>query len=164
MVNLDSAIKIIPIVISSLALIVSLIGWNYSRINVRQTIKNSYMAALFDIDKQLTNNPILWTIYDEFPSGLTKDGDPMDKARRRAFIYHHFNLFEVTHTNYTQILFKNKIDCEFWDSMTNFIIQFFRTSAEARAIFKEDLTQELYLSDFLIFINKTIKDVEKTHS
>ena len=119
------------------------------------------MSALFDIDKQLTNNPTLWTIYDEFPLGLKKDNDSMDKARRRAFICHHFNLFEVTHTNYTQILFKNKRDNEFWQSMTKYIVQFFRTSTEAREIFKEEDTQELYLPKFVDFINKIIEEVEK---
>ncbi|MBK9638629.1 MAG: hypothetical protein IPO63_12740 [Bacteroidetes bacterium] len=48
--------------------------------------------------------------------------------------------------------------------MTNYIVQFFRTSAEAREIFREENTQELYLPKFVEFINKTIEDVEKNLS
>ncbi|MBK9638628.1 MAG: hypothetical protein IPO63_12735 [Bacteroidetes bacterium] len=37
------------------------------------------MSALFDIDKQLTNTPILWTIYDEFQQVLRKIVTPWTK-------------------------------------------------------------------------------------
>ena len=159
--TLDLIIKIIPIILSIIALVFSIIGWKYSRISIRQTIKNSYMSALFDIDKQLINTPSLWTIYDEFPEGLIKDNDPKEKGQRRAFIDYHFNLFEVTHTNYTRILFKNRADREFWESMKKYIIQFFKSSTEARNIFKEENTQQSYLTEFVILVNDIIDKIER---
>ena len=159
--TLDLIIKIIPIILSIIALVFSIIGWKYSRISIRQTIKNSYMSALFDIDKQLINTPSLWTIYDEFPEGLIKDNDPKETGQRRAFIDYHFNLFEVTHTNYTRILFKNRADREFWESMKKYIIQFFKSSTEARNIFKEENTQQSYLTEFVILVNDIIDKIER---
>lgn len=156
----DFLLKVLPIFISTLSLIVAIIGWRYSKANIRQTIKNSYMSTLFDIDKQLINLPILWTIYDKSPFKL--DEKEEDKARKRAFIYYHFNMFEITHTNYTKVLFKNSSDKEFWTSMTKYINQFFRTSTLARQLFKEEYTQELYLPNFVNFINNMITEIEKS--
>lgn len=157
----DEQLKLVAIFISSLALIISILGWRNSRVSVRQTIKNSYMSALFDIDKQLINNPDLWTIYDNYPKGLQKSDEGKHLGQRRAFIFYHFNLFEVTHTNYTRILYKNKADKEFWEAMKNYIVQFFNCSSESRLIFKEPQTQELYLPDFLILINGIINNIEE---
>jgi hypothetical protein len=160
--NFEDKFKLVTIIISLSALGISFWGWKNSRTSIRQTIKNSYMSALFEIDKQLMNNPDLWTIYDSYPVGLQKSNDGKPLGQRRAFISYHFNLFEVTHTNYTRILYKNKADKEFWDSMQKYIQQFFKCSTEARNIFKETSIQELYLPDFLTLINKMITDIE-TH-
>ena len=71
------------------------------------------MSALFEIDKLMISHPDLWTIYDNSTIELPKSDVPKEKAKRRSFIFYHFNLFEVTHTNYTRILFLNKADDEF---------------------------------------------------
>ena len=118
------------------------------------------MSALFDIDKQLINNPELWTIYDNFPIGLQKSNDGKSLGQRRAFIFYHLNLFEVTHTNYTRILYKNKADREFWESMKAYMRQFLKCSTDARIIFKEPTTQELYLPEFLKLMNEIVDEVD----
>jgi hypothetical protein len=156
----DEQVKLATILISVSALVISFLGWRNSRVSVRQTIKNSYMTALFEIDKQLMNNPELWTIYENFPAGLEKSTDGKAVGQRRAFIFYHFNLFEVTHTNYTRILYKNKADKEFWASMEKYIKQFFHDSSEARAIFKDPSSRQVYLPGFIEMIDRIINEID----
>ncbi len=158
--------KILPIAISLIALIISIIvafrNWWYNEISVRYTARNHYMSVLFDIDKQLISNPSLWSIYDNHSTGITKLTEATEVGKRRAFIYFHINLFEIVFNDYNKVLHLNQTDRQFWESWKTYIKQFFTRSSEARQVFKESYTQGLYIQDYVSFINKIIEEQEKT--
>src|SRR5579862_4328948 len=128
--------KLIPIDISIVALVISIIGvlWNYfiNQITVRYTARNQYMSVLFDIDKQLIANPKLWRIYDKYPKQEDKSPgtDESDEAgRRRAFIFYHINLFEIIFNDYHNVpLHLNKADRQFSASWNTYMKHFFTHS------------------------------------
>src|SRR3712207_2200100 len=106
-VILPSTIAIISLLIS---LVVALRNWRYSDISVRYTSRNQYMNALFDIDRQLIARPELWAIYDGHEMAEQRSNDPEAKARREAFLYLHFNLFETVYIDYNKVLRPTRYD------------------------------------------------------
>lgn len=157
----ELTLKVASGIIATIALAFSIFSFRNSRIAIRLTVKSNYMTALFEIDKQMIANPTLWAIYDSKKDLLKEPDDKNEKVKRRSFISYHFNLFEVTHSNYTQIANVADSDKEFWESMLKYIKQFLRDSSEARDFIKEPDNRELYLPAFVNLIDSIIAEIEK---
>lgn len=52
-------------------------------------------------------------------------------------------------------------DQQFWDSWKNNIVNFFLNSSEARVIFKNKFTQQIYIKGFVDFVNNILDDYDK---
>lgn len=151
---------LVSVVLAFLSLVISLIvalrSWQYSEIGVRYTARNQYMNALFDIDRQLLSNPHLWAVYDNHPLASTKSSDPIEAARREAFIYLHLNLFETVFNDYRSLRVPDKNDLAFWASWDSWIRLFFAGSQDARELFASARVQEIFHSDFVEYVNQVI--------
>lgn len=150
------AISVVSLLVS---LMVALRDWSYSKTSVRFTSRNHYTNALFDIDRQLVNRPELWAIYDDHPMAANRSMDPEAVARRDAFIYLHFNLFETVYNDYHKVLRRTQTDEQYWRSWDSWIHYFFRASAEARSLFANAVCQNIFFGDFVRYGNKVISEV-----
>ncbi|MEN3327892.1 MAG: hypothetical protein V7638_2699 [Acidobacteriota bacterium] len=151
------ATSIIAITSLLVSLIVALRNWRYSETTVRYSARNQYMNALFDIDRQLIARPELWAIYDNHYMASALSIDAEAKARREAFIYLHLNLFETVYSDYNKTLNLTRHDTEVWRSWERWMRQFFTGSSEARAVFTKEMSQDIFASDFVGYINKIIE-------
>ncbi|HYN81827.1 MAG TPA: hypothetical protein VES88_10030 [Gemmatimonadaceae bacterium] len=156
--------SVLSIVVAGISLVISLFvalrNWRYSETGVRYTSRNQYMNALFDINRQLANRPELWAIYDDHPVALQRSNETLEKARRQAFIYFHFNLFETVFHDYTHVLRPNRTDALYWESWQRWIASFLGSSREARDLFREKICQDTYMNAFVHFMNGMINNVE----
>lgn len=155
--------SMLAIAISVVSLLVSLLvafhNWSYDRTTVRFTSRNHYTNALFDIDRQLVNRPELWAIYDDHPMAAKRSMDPEAVARRDAFIYLHFNLFETVYNDYHKVLQRTQTDEQYWRSWDSWIHYFFRTSSEARNLFYNAECQDIFFGDFVLYAKTVIREV-----
>jgi hypothetical protein len=142
------------------SLLVALRTWRYSETNVRYSARNQYMNALFDIDRQLLNRPDLWAIYDDHYMAASKSAAVEDRARREAFLYYHLNLFETVFNDYNGSLTLNDRDQRFWESWQAWIVDFFRSSSEARTLFQKDIAQGIFHRQFVDHVNAIIGSLE----
>jgi hypothetical protein len=151
---------IVPTAIAVVSLLVSLAvalrNWRYSEKSVRYTSRNQYTTALFDIDRQLVNRPELWAIYDDHPMSASRSNEPEAVSRRQAFLYFHFNLFETVYNDYNKILPRTRTDEQYWRSWDAWIRHFFRASSEARSLFADAMSQDVFFGDFVVHINEVI--------
>ena len=155
----------IPIVISVISILISLIvaygNAKYYEVNIRYASRNHYMTVLFELDKQLINNPKLWAVYDTHPLSSSKLNEtPEEKAKREAFIWFHFNLFESVFNDYNNVIKLTKVDSQFWESWKSNIELFLGNSLEARKLFKDSFSQRIFIKDYVTFMNEIIKKVE----
>lgn len=154
--------SMIAIAISVLSLLISLAvalrDWSYSKTSVRYTSRNHYTNALFDIDRQLVDRPELWAIYDDHPMAANRSMDLEAVARRDAFIYLHFNLFETVYSDYHKVLRRTQTDEQYWRSWDSWIHHFFRASAEAGSLFTNAVSQHIFFGDFVLYGNKVISE------
>jgi hypothetical protein len=157
-VVLPSTIAIISLFVS---LVVAYRNWQYSDIGVRYTSRNQYMNALFDIDRQLIARPELWAIYDYHEMAAQRSSDPEARARREAFLYLHFNLFETVYIDYNKVLPRTSYESEFWRSWDAWIRQFFRGSSEARALFTREVAKDIFAGGFVGYVNKILEEVAR---
>jgi hypothetical protein len=152
---------VFPSTIAFISLLVSLFialrNWRFSETGVRYVARNQYMNALFDIDRQLIARPELWAIYDNHYMASARSEDPETKARREAFIYLHFNLFETVYADYNKILRLARHDTIVWQSWDRWIRQFFGGSSEARALFIKEVAQDIFSKDFVAYVNRTLE-------
>lgn len=138
------------------ALCIFSITWIYYQQTLKLSSRNNYMKELNEIDKLCIANPELWAIYDDHIMANAKSNQCSAMAKREAFIYYHFNLFEMVINDYTNVLPKTKINQDYWMSWKQYIQHFFDRSSEARTIFNKDDTAKLYSSEFVTFIHHEI--------
>ena len=155
----------VSIVVSSVSLVISIIiayrNWNYSEVSIRYASRNHYMNALFEMDKQMIANPRLWAIDDFHPIAQEKSNQTEEKAKRDAFIYYNFNLFESIYHDYNNVLYLSKADKQFWDSWKRNMINLFVNSSEARTIFRRKFTQQIYMKNFVDFVNAILANYDQ---
>ena len=151
---------IVPTAIAVVSLLVLLAvafrTWRYSATSVRYTSRNQYVTARFDIDRQLVNRPELWAIYDDHPMSASRSNEPEAVSRRQAFLYFHFNLFETVYIDYNKVLRQTRTDEQYWRSWEAWIRHFFRASSEARSLFADAVSQDVFSGDFVVHINEVI--------
>lgn len=165
----------LPLIVSIISVFVSLyVGYRITRFNdasLKRSSRMDFTEILVELDQKLVDYPMLWTIYDSHPLSRIKTRErnsPLLKARREALIYLHFNLFDIVYDFYFNVIKKkrwiligeNKIDVKHWKSWDKYIKQFFKESSEARSIFKEKRTQEIYLDEFVAYINGIINKID----
>jgi hypothetical protein len=168
---MDSQIymTIIGLLIAFLALIISLYVEHRTRLfnqmSLERNAEHDHTKMVLDIDQMLVTYPELWAIYDDNPSAKNKSCDVLDVARREAFIYAHFNIMDLVYGFYHQgYAKKGKSTTLFSKSWEKYTMQFLRVSLEARNLFKEPRTQEIYDDEFVKYINGLIKVIEKQGS
>lgn len=117
---------------------------------------------LFDVGQLLVTTPHLWTIYDSHGLASQRHTSPTAVATREAFFYQHLNIFDLVWDYYTRLIERDKGDQDYWDAWFRYMRQFFRDSSEARRLFSEPRTREVYSEEFVSFIDGVIKSVSGT--
>lgn len=141
------------------SIIVAIRNWRYSETGVRFTSRGQILGALFDMNRQLIAYPELWAIFDgHFVAA--PDGETAEKrARRHAFIYYNFNLFEAVYNDYNHAFVLSVRDRQYWLAWDSYIREFMRSSSESRRLF-QTTAQELFAGDFRIFMNGVVKECD----
>ena len=145
---------IITGVISSLALVFSV--WSLSRSwranvsSLKKVAANSYMNALFDINRQIIIYPQLWAVYDRASVTRAQFDEPIEVARRRAFIWYHLNLFEMVYASFHQnrLAILSRDDLNIWSSWNEYMRAFLAKSPEATAVVESPELMKLLTRDF----------------
>ncbi|MFH0815814.1 MAG: hypothetical protein V1934_03240 [Methanobacteriota archaeon] len=157
-------IEIIALTLSIISLAISLFvayrGWKINEIALRRSFRQEHYRMLLEVDKHLMQNPELWKTYDKYKDDEVNLDEKGSQRRRRAFIYLHLNLFEMIFDYYEYLSNKNKLDINYWNAWNRYIYQFFRESSEARAIFKEKVTQEIFSDSYNKYILIMIAQIE----
>jgi hypothetical protein len=141
----------------AISLLVAARNWRYSERGVRVTSRGQILGALFDMDRQLIAYPELWAIFDGHFMASKRNDTPDSQARRHAFIYYNYNLFEAVYNDYNHAFVLSARDKQYWAAWESYIRQFMRSSSESRRLF-QDTAQELFGGDFRIFMNGIISD------
>lgn len=162
---IDWMLNNIEVIISGVAFIVSLFALIrtelFNKKILRETVRNNYSAALYDIDSKYLEYPELWTIYDNNKLGISRKNTPEEKGKRQALLYLHFNLFESVFTTYNNVLGKlSKADKEFWKTWKNFIKEFVEGCSEARELLEDQNFQQVYRKEYKDFLRKIIEDAK----
>jgi hypothetical protein len=158
---------VLTLTISLLALAVSLWsatrGWQFNLANIRRTARAGYMTALLDIDKQLIANPQLWQVYgvDVPPLPQPAVVPEHEAGRRLAFIWYHFNLYELVFSEFhaSRVMALDRDERLFWDSWDGYIRSFLIKSAEARALVASDDSMKLLNRDFVEYMRGCARSV-----
>jgi hypothetical protein len=159
-------VEFIPIVISIVSRVISIssvaIAWRLGYLSLRTSTMQEHFRALLQLDCQMINRPDLAAIYDYDPLSQKKSMDPIDVAKRTAFIYLYFNIFENVFIFYKNILGKkqNSMDKMSWEAWDRYIRRIITDSSEARALFRQERAKEAYSSDFIDNIYDIIEEVE----
>ena len=158
--HLKTIIDCIAVSISLVALCVSFfVVWRSSTFNnqsTRRTARETHMKMLFDVGQSFVTSPKLWMLSDTHGSTEGRD-TPEEIAKRRAFFYQHLNMFDLVWDFYENVIKKrNRVDQGYWDSWQRYMKQFFRDSSEARSLFYDPRTREIYSEDFVGFIETDI--------
>jgi len=153
----------LSVVISSVAFLLSLFvayrAWSFNEVSTRRASRETHMKMLFDVGQILVTTPDLWTVYDVHSRTLPRDSSPLGDARRAAFIYQHLNVFDLVWDYYNNLIKRNRVDEDYWKSWNNYIRQFFHESSDARLLFANPRTQEIYSTGFVAYINRLVADV-----
>jgi len=147
--------------LSLFALVVSVIAamrtWSSSVATFRNSSRNNYMTALFDLNRQVMTNPQLWAVYQ--PEVKLSSQDELEAVRRHAFIWYHLNVFEVVHSDYSTHRLTRKLDradtlC--WKSWDNFISSVLEGSKEARGIVESDKSMRFLNEEFVKYLRSKL--------
>ncbi len=159
-------IELIAVAISFISLGVSVyVERRAARLNessFRRTAEHDHISALLELDRVLISNPELWAIYDDHPLARKHRtrSDGLAAARREAFIFSHLNIFELVHDFYHGSIRMSACDRRYWSAWDRYIRQFFRTSSEARSIFRQPRAQEIYAETFTGYTREVIRSLE----
>ncbi len=157
--------KAVPLVISVIALCVSFYSVMralvFSDLSFKRLNRFDLNKTLLDIDAKLVDYPEIWAIFDYHPLSKTKSSEPLTKARREGYIYLCFGLFDGVFDYYENLIKKKSIDEQCWQAWKRSISQFFECSQEARTIWSETRTQEIYPTSFISFVNNLVSEIEK---
>ncbi|HLF78897.1 MAG TPA: hypothetical protein VJB57_15570 [Dehalococcoidia bacterium] len=65
------------------------------RVNFHANARQNFMNAVYDLDRQMMNSSDLWTVFDKNDFALVPNPEADAAAKRTAFLYYYFNLFET---------------------------------------------------------------------
>jgi hypothetical protein len=159
-------IDLIPIIMSIVSLVISIASvvtaWRFSYLSLRTSTMQEHFRALVQLDCQMIDRPDLAAIYDYDPLSQKKSMDPVEIAKRTAFISLYLNIFENVFIFYKDILGKkqNSMDKMNWEAWDRYIRRIITDSSEARVLLKQERAKEAYSSDFIDYVSGIIKEVE----
>jgi hypothetical protein len=115
------------------------------------------MNAVYDLDKQMMNNPDLWTVFDGNEFGLEPKPDQESAAKRASFVYYSINLFETAYLNHRKSgvlgILRNQ---ESYETLDRRVRNFFRKSQTARTLWRSN--QGLYEPTFQKYLEPIVKE------
>jgi hypothetical protein len=141
----------ISISVAALAVSITVAGRtrHYNRAAMRSVSRNNYMNALLNLNREIMSHPELWAVYD--PHWRPDKYDTVEeKARRRAFIGYHLNLFELFYADYHQQR-RDTTDSdahEHWNAWDRYVRWFLSASGEAREIVNDQDAMALLHREF----------------
>jgi len=130
------------------------------RVNFHANARFHFMNAVYDGDKQMMNNPDLWTIFDENDFGLVPNSEANWVAKRTSFIYYYFNIFETAYLNHRKsgvlAIFRNQ---ESYDTLDRRVRNFFKNSQAARIQWKKN--HDLYEPSFRRYLEPIVSEYSR---
>ncbi len=157
--------ELIPILISMISLIISLIvvfsNRSFSKRNISENIRKHYMGALYELDKLLISDPSLWAVYDNHPLAKEKKMDELSKGKREAFIYYLINLWETIFHDYNDTKNHFSHEDEFWYSWDNYITHFIKNSSEGRELISSYIITNCYRDNYVKYLELKMKNANK---
>lgn len=140
---------------AGLTLCVIVFSYFTLRVNFHATARQHFMNTVYDLERQMMNNPDLWTVFDENDFALEPKTEPEAVARRASFMYSYINLFETGYLSHRKSgvlgLFRNQ---ESFDTLDRRVKNFFNNSSAARALWKKH--QHLYEKSFRAYIDPIV--------
>ncbi len=153
-------IVLVPILISSISLVISTIIFfnrrSFSKTSISENIRKHYMSAVYDIDKLLISDPSLWAVYDNHPLAQTKKMDELSKGKREAFIYYWINIWETIFHDYNDNPNYFAHEDEFWSNWDNYISYFIKNSSEARELITTHVIANCYREKYIEYLKSKI--------
>lgn len=131
----------------------------------KYTSQQVHTKYLLDIDLKLIDNPELWTIYDDAHlKNIYNKENPCHKSKLEAFVYYHFNLFNMIYEHYNFPKSYKKLD-DVQKSWYNYIKDFFEKSSFAREIFNRDIArnEDMFGKAFTEMVKTIISDIGKNN-
>jgi hypothetical protein len=125
------------------------------RVNFHANARQSFMNAVYDGDRQMMNNPDLWTVFDSNDFGLEPKSDAESVARRTSFMYFYFNLFETAYLYHRKSgvlgILRNQ---ESYDALDRRVRNFFTNSQAARTLWRKH--EQLYEKSFRAYLDPIV--------
>lgn len=118
---------------------------------LRLSNRIEYQKLLFEIDKQLMQDPSLWAMYNEHADLLDRT-DRVQKLKLEAFICFHINLLEVVYVffqNVTVLTKEEKEVSKAWDRWTRYLID---NCSGLRAALMRPERDNLYNASFVRYV------------
>lgn len=131
-------------------------AYNLGNHQLRVVNRIEYQKLLFDIDKQLMQDPALWAIYDNHPLSAQKKDDPTEKGKREAFLHYHANLLELVYVFFCDarwLTADEKLVANAWDGWTKYLIA---NSSEFRTLLSRADLKESFNAKFVSNIEKLL--------
>jgi hypothetical protein len=127
------------------------------RVNFHANARQSFMNAVYDLDRQMMNNPDLWTVFDRNDFGLEAKTEPESVARRTAFLNYYLNLFETAYLNHRKSgilgILKNQ---ESFETLDRRVKNFFKNSRQARTLRQNQ--RGLYEPSFQTYLEPIVRE------
>ena len=127
------------------------------RINFYANARQHFMNAVYDLDKQMMSNPDLWTVFDQNDFALKPKPEAEWVAKRTAFIYYYFNLFETAYLNHRRsgvlAILRNQ---ESYRTLDRRVRNFFKNSRAARTLWQKH--RDFYEQSFQKYLDRIISE------
>ncbi|HEY3138909.1 MAG TPA: hypothetical protein VGL29_23010 [Blastocatellia bacterium] len=153
--------ELITLSIAILSLIVSGFAaykaYTLGSYQLRLSNRIEYQKLLFEIDKQVMQDPSLSAMYDDHAS-LLDTNDPLNRAKLDAFISFHINLLEVVYVffqNVRVLTGEEKEVSRAWDRWTKYLVE---NSFELRSALMRPEVDDFYNATFLLYVRQILKE------
>jgi len=130
---------------------------------LRRTARHDHTNLMIQIDKALIDEPQLWAIYDDYAAVAdATSSDALDWLRREAFIYLHFNFYDIVFDFYQALgPRKDKTDIAYEKAWRRYAKDLLRGSARAREMCRDPHFDELYDTRFVSYLHDLAKEVDR---
>ena len=152
------------VVTAAISLTMLYLHISFYRRNTQRSIRENHIKLLLDFDRELMKDPDLWGIFDRV--GYEHARIKPDILKIRAFIFLHLNSFLMVYDYHSRAskyfglrIRRDKDDNEIWVAFDKYINQFFYYSSEARRIFHQKVTRDVYPKYFYKYCANKIKDM-----
>lgn len=138
----------------ALAAIVATLALNSK--SVRNSARVEHNSFFQEIDKQLVEDPYLWTVYNnpEVTGGLLRPNTPLHKMKRKAFLFMHMNSYDSIYYFYHKIILRKKTDKSTLETWSEYYRYLYQHSDEFREVVHIAITKRYYQQDFINYLKK----------